>query len=322
MGPEKRQVAHAHPATVVFLDQRHRAQYVEVVNAFGPQGVDVVGVDQVNDLHVPRQHAFHQADRPGFQRFGQQCVVGVGQRIDGDLPRGIPRHVINVDQLPHQFSHGNRGVSVVELDRGVIAQGQHRGVHVAMAAQQILQRGGDEEILLAQAQFLAGLGAVGRVQHPRDTFGAGHLGHRAQVVTGVEALQMQFFQRPRPPQAQGVDAGTPPADHRRVIGDRPYGLGRRPHLALLAIGVMHGFHAAAETDRVDHLGPLELPGVAEIQPVLGLLLLPAIDHRLAKQAMFITDAITVGGNTQGRHAFHEASRQPPQATVAQRRVRL
>jgi hypothetical protein len=67
-------------AAVVFFDQRHRAQHVEVVQAFGPQRVDMVGVDQVDDLHVPR-HALHQRDRPGFQGFGQQRVVGVGDSV-------------------------------------------------------------------------------------------------------------------------------------------------------------------------------------------------------------------------------------------------
>ncbi|MNS69975.1 hypothetical protein D3C72_1033070 [compost metagenome] len=322
MGTEKRQVAHAHPATVVFLDQRHRAQYVEVVNAFGPQGVDVVGVDQVNDLHVPRQHAFHQADRPGFQRFGQQCVVGVGQRIDGDLPRGVPRHVINVDQLPHQFSHGNRGVSVVELDRGVIAQGQHRGVHVAMAAQQILQRGGDEEVLLAQAQLLAGLGAVRRVQHPGDAFGPGHFGHGAQVVAGVETLQVQIFHGPGTPQAQRVDARPAPADHRRVVGNRSHGFRRGPDLSGFAGVVGQGLDTAAETDGVSHFRPLELPRVAEIQPVFGLLLLPAIDNRLAEQPVLIADAVAMTGDAEGRHAFQETRRQTPEAAVAQGRIGL
>ncbi|MNO99242.1 hypothetical protein D3C76_910080 [compost metagenome] len=142
------------------------------------------------------------------------------------------------------------------------------------------------------------------------------------MIAGIETLQVQLLQGPCPPQAQGVNAGSAPAHYRRVIGDRPYGLGRPPDLLGVAIITVHSLDAAAETDRVYDLRAFELPGVTEIQPVLGLLLLPAIDHRLAKQAMFITDAITVGGNTQGRHAFHEASRQPPQATVAQRRVRL
>ena len=38
--------------------------------------------------------------------------------------------------------------------------------------------------------------------------------------------------------------------------------------------------------------------------------------------MFITNAIAVASNAEGRHAFHKARRQPAQATVAERRVGL
>ena len=322
VGTEERQVAHAHTTAVVFLDQRHRAQHVEVVNALGPQRVDVLGVDQVNDLHVPRQHPLHQTDRPGFQRFRQQRVVGVGQRVDGDLPRRIPRHVVDVDQLPHQLGHGNRGVGVVELDRRMIAQGQDRGVHVAMAAQQILQGRGDEEIFLTQAQFLAGFGAVRRVEHPGNTFGPGDFRHGAQVVAGVEAFQVQIFHGPGAPQAQRVDARPAPADHRRVVSNRANGFRRGPDLLGLAGFVGDGFDAAAEADRVNDLWPFELPRVAEIQPVFGLFLLPAVDDGLAEQAVFITNAVTVAGDAEGRHAFHEARGQTTEAAVAQGRVGL
>ncbi|MNZ89805.1 hypothetical protein D3C78_1087410 [compost metagenome] len=177
VGAQKGEIAHAHPPAVVFFDQRHRAQHVEIVDALGPQRVDVLGIDQVNDLHVPGQHPFHQPHRPGLQGLGEQRVVGVGQGVDGNLPGRLPRHVIHIDQLAHQFGHGNRGVGVVELDRRMIRQGQHRGVHVAMAAQQVLQRRGDEEVFLAQAQLLPRFGAVGRVKHPGDAFGASHFSH-------------------------------------------------------------------------------------------------------------------------------------------------
>jgi len=299
VGAEERQVTHAHAATIVFFDQRHSAQHVKIVDTFGAQRVDVLGIDQVDDLHVPRQHAFHQAYRPGFQRLGQQGVVGVGQGFDRDLPSGVPSDVVQIHQLAHQLGHGDGRVGVVELDRRVFAQAQYRAMHVFVAAQQVLQRGGDEEVFLTQAQLLPCFGAIRRVKHPGDAFSAGHFGNGAQVVTGVEALQVQVLHRPCTPQAQGVDACTAPTDHRRVIGHGAHGLAGRPHLDQLAGGVRQGFHAAAKADRVDHFSALELPRVAEIQPAFGLLLLPAIDNRLAEQAMFITDAITVTGNAQG-----------------------
>jgi hypothetical protein len=56
--------------------------------------------------------------------------------------------------------------------------------------------------------------------------------------------------------------------------------------------------------------------------VLGLLLLPAIDDGLTEQAVFVTNAVTVAGDAEGRHAFHEACRQTTEAAVAQCRIGL
>ncbi|MNO99241.1 hypothetical protein D3C76_910070 [compost metagenome] len=163
MGAEKRQVPHTYPAAVVFFDQGNGTQHVKIMDALRAQGVDVIGIDQVDNLHVPRQHALHQAYRPGFQGFGQQGVIGIGQRLDGDLPGAVPLNAVFIDQQTHQLGNGDRRVRVVELDSCLVGQVEQRVVHVAVAAKQILQRRGNEKILLAQAQLLPCFSAIGRV---------------------------------------------------------------------------------------------------------------------------------------------------------------
>lgn len=56
--------------------------------------------------------------------------------------------------------------------------------------------------------------------------------------------------------------------------------------------------------------------------MLGLLLLPAVDNRLAEQAVLIPNAVAMPGDTQGRHAFHETRGQAAEASVAQGGVRF
>ncbi len=142
------------------------------------------------------------------------------------------------------------------------------------------------------------------------------------MVTGIEAFQVQVFHSPCTPQTQGVHTGAAPAHYRGVISNGAHGFVGRPHLDQLAGGIRQGFDAAAKADRVNHFGPLKLPRVAEVQPALGLFLLPAIHNRLAEQAVLIANAVTVAGNAQGRHAFHKARRQAAKAAVAERRVGL
>ena len=76
---EEGEMAHAHVAAVVLVDQRQRRQLAGIVQALGAQAVEMQGVDQIDDLHVARQQPLHQRRRPGFQRLRQQGVVGVGE---------------------------------------------------------------------------------------------------------------------------------------------------------------------------------------------------------------------------------------------------
>ena len=101
-----------------------------------------------------------------------------------------------------------------------------------------------------------------------------------------------------------------PADDRGVVGDRLHGFAGMPDRAAAAL-VVDMFDAAAEMDVIDHFGPLQFPGVAEAQPFVGIFLLPTLVDDLAEQAEIIPDAVAAGGNRKGRHALHEAGRQPP-----------
>src|SRR6266481_10041795 len=94
-----------------------------------------------------------------------------------------------------------------------------------------------------------------------------------------------------------------------------------PNLAVVSLG-FDIFDAAAEMHVIDHLRPLEFPGVAVAQPFIGIFLLPALRDDLAEQAEIVTDAIADGRNGERRHALHEAGRKPSQAAIAERRIRL
>ena len=55
---------------------------------------------------------------------------------------------------------------------------------------QILQRGGDEEIFLAQPQFAARRALVVRIEEFADRFRARLLGDGAEIVAGVEDVEL------------------------------------------------------------------------------------------------------------------------------------
>jgi len=190
-----------------------------------------------------------------------------------------------------------------------------------MARNQILQRGRDEEIFLAQPQFAARRALVIRIQELADRFGARLLGAGAEIVTGVEDVEIERIGRARRPQPQRVDVLAAPAHDRGVVGDRLHGFRRMPDRAVAALDV-DMFDAAAEMHVIDNFRPLEFPGVAEAEPFVGIFLLPAVGDDLAEQAEIVADAVADGGDRQRRHAFHEARRQPSEAAIAECCVRL
>src|SRR6202041_2484293 len=116
------------------------------------------------------------------------------------------------------------------------------------------------------------------------------------------------------------DVRAAPSDDRGVVGDRLHGFRRMPHRAVATPGI-DVFDAAAEMDVIDHLGPLEFPGVAEAQPLVRIFLLPAVVDDLAEQAEIVADAVTDRGNAERRHAFREAGGGPAEAAGAEGRGR-
>ncbi len=188
-------------------------------------------VEQVDDLHVARQQPLQQRHRPALQRLRQQGVVGVAERAGGDLPGLIPFQRVVVDQQAHQLGDRDRRMGVVQLDRRLVGQRADVAVLADMAADQILQAGRGEEILLPQPQLLPGRRVVAGIQHLADGVGAAAIGQRADMVAAVERIQAQRVRRARRPQAQRIDVLAAPADDRRVIGDRLDGLGRLPDMA-------------------------------------------------------------------------------------------
>ena len=60
----------------------------------------------------------------------------------------------------------------------------------------------------------------------------------------------------------------------------------------------------------------------KLEPFVGIFLLPALRDDLAEQAEIVADAVADRGNGQRRHAFHEAGREPPEAAIAERGIRL
>ena len=254
----------------------------------------------------------HQRHRPGFQRFGHQRVVGVAEDLLRQRPGLGPDHAVLVAQQPHQLGHTDGRVRVVQVDGHLVGQVVEPAVLAQVAAEDVLDRGAGEEVLLAQPQLAPGRGAVVRVQHPGNVLELVlHLGG-ARVVTAVEGMQVDMLRRRRPPQPQRADVLGAMARHHHVVG-LGVDLGRRNPARLTAAVV----HMPAEAHREVQAAARELPGRAVTEPRVGVLDLPAFDDRLREHAVLVADAVAERRQAERGHRIQETGRQPAQAAVAQ-----
>jgi hypothetical protein len=213
-------------------------------------------------------------------------------------------------------------VGIVQLDRHLVRQRGEVVILLQVAAQDVLQRGRREEELLAQAQFLAGGRAVGRIENAGQAFGLVAFAQGADVVAGVEGIEQDRVDRLGRPEAQRVDALAAPADDRGVEGGGDDALGRLPDVARIAFWRRGDIDRAAEADFIGALAALEFPGIAVGEPAFRQFDLPAVGHLLAEQAVDIADAVAIGGDVDRRHRFHEAGGETAETAIAKRCVGL
>ena len=117
-GAHDGQVGHANVFLPCLVDNAHAAQAVILQRP--PRG-DIPhkpGIDFVNDLQMPGKQSSEHLDGPLLQRLRQNGVVGVAGGRGGDSPGLIPAQPFAIDQQTHQLRDDQRGVRVVELDKG------------------------------------------------------------------------------------------------------------------------------------------------------------------------------------------------------------
>ena len=279
-------------------------------------------VDEIDNLQVPRQQPTEQLDRPAFQRFRQQRVVGVAQRGARDGPGLLPGEVVVVDQDPHQLGDRDRRMRVVELHRGVIGEIVERGEFVEMPAHQVLQRGGREEILLPQPQLLSLRRRVVRIEDARDRLALRARRGGADIIAAVERRELDRRDRARRPQPQHVGMAAAPAGDRRVVrhgehASRPDT--RAPARCRHRRRGIPPSRRSRSSRRLRRFNSHGLPCASQssgnscCQPSLNALL---------EQAVLVTDAVAIGRDAERRHAVEIAGGEPPQSAIAERGVKL
>ena len=90
----------------------------------------------------------------------------------------------------------------------------------------------------------------------------------------------------------------------------------------MSLVVLVPLGSAPEAHLECDLRAVDLPGVSQVQPLVGHLHLPAVTNGLVEDAELVADAVADGWDLQRRKRVHVAGGQPPEPSVAQARLFL
>ena len=268
------------------------------------------------------EDALHEGHGPLFEGFGQDGVVGVAGAGADVGPGVIPGETFDVHEDAHELGDDEGGVGVVELDEDVLGEVAPFVAFLAEATEDVVDGGGDEEVLLAEAELFAGGGGVVGVEDLGEVLGEDLALDGLDVVAAVEFIEGEFVGGLGAPEAEGGDGLALVADDGEVVGDGLDLLGGDPDpfVAAGAAGVV--LDVSAEADEAGVFGALDFPGVAVLQPVVGLFALFAVDDALAEDAVVVAQAVAGGGEVEGGEGIHEAGGEAAEAAVAEAGVHL
>ncbi len=248
-------------------------------------------------------------------------MIRVTARLDGDGPGVLPRQVVVVDERAHQLDDRQRRVRVVHLDGRLRGKLLERVVPFAIALHDVAHGAGDEEVLLQQAQLAPAVDRVARVEDLGDGLGVDLVLDGRDVVAGVEDADVEFVGRLRREEAQHVHRLAAVADDGHVVRHADDRLGVDP---FRRVDTVHGGVGDGAEDRDGQrlVAALQEPGRAAVEPVVGLLVLEAVDEGLAEEAELVVDAVAETGIVERGQGVEEAGRQTPETAVAEGRVGL
>ena len=310
-------VRHAHHLFRLLLDEGHAGETAVVVHVARGDLAEEDEVDLVDDLQVAREKLFEELHGPAFERLGHERMVGIIEDVGRDVPGVVPGEVVHVDQQAHHLRDGECGVRVVELDDSGLAEIAQVDLVVFRAAEEVLERSGDQEILLFQAKFLAFVVVVVRIEHAGDVLVQTGFEVGADIVALVELGEIEPVERLGGPQAERVHGVVAVAGNRGIVGHGFHILRVDPSAAVRVGVVADLLDMAAELDDACEFGTADFPRVAAAEPVVRLLDLVAVLDDLLEDAVVVADAVAERREFERGHGVEEACREASEAAVAE-----
>ena len=267
-------------------------------------------VDLLDDHVDARQQLADILHRPLLQRFRHDRMVGVCDGVLRDIPGLIPVIAEIIEQHAHQLWNAQHRMGVVELDGDLLMQVVQVRIAAQMPPDDLIDAGAHEEVFLLQAQLLAMLSGIIRIDV------AGDLLDLVDIVAQICRFH-EVLSDLRIPQAQRVGHLGVVADDRHIIRHRAHHEGRDMVDHGLAVLIEPHVHMAAELHVAGMLDLAHFPDVAILQPYIRHFHLLIVLDLLFEQTVLIADAVAMSRKVQRSQGIQEAGGQAAQSAVAQ-----
>ncbi len=216
-----RKMCHLHLSVI---QDRHLAHFFMITGVHLLNPHNEPSVDLLDNLINTGKEPGKQLDRPFFKGFGHNRMVCIGTGLCGHFPRLIPGQVMLIHQHPHQFRDRHGRMRIIELESYLFMELPDIVMLPHILRHRFLYGCGDKEILLFQAELLAGIVVIVGIENLYDITGKILLFHSLLIITLVEGIKLEALHRLRIPDTQRVDNTIAVAHDRHIIGDRLYGL--------------------------------------------------------------------------------------------------
>ena len=314
------QIRHTDHLVVPLLDQGELLDLIQIAWPNLLHLDEKAFVSLEDDLEMTGQNLAEEPHAPFFERFGQEGVVRVGQRPGDDRPGLLPGEAVHVMKKSLQLDHGDGWMGVVELDGDFLGKSLPVTVVLAEATDDVLERAGDEEVLLDQAEFLAALGLIVRIKDLGDSLADVLVTDGLVVTTSVEGLEIEILGRFGGPETQEIDGIGPITRNGNVVGDTDELFRAGPRGDIVADIVEDVLNLAVKIDLGGMLRAHNLPGSAELHPVVRQLDLITVSKFLFEETVLVMDPVSDGREVKGRERIEEAGSKAAKATVAKTHV--
>ena len=279
-------------------------------------------VDLLNDLINTRKQTGEDFNRPFFQCFCHDGMVGVCTGLCCDRPCLIPGQTFLIQKDSHQLCNCYGWVCIVHLDGYFLRKFVDIRMIFFITGYGTLYTGRYEEILLFQTQLFTLDMVVVRIENFYQVSCKIFLLNGFSVITFVKGIQLKTFHRLSIPNHQRVYHIVVVSNDRHIIRNSQYGLIIFLNEFCPSVLSRLSLYITTEFDFKRMLRSAQLKRITVFQPVIRYFHLITVFDLLFEHTVTITDTTSVSSVTKRSKGIHKTCSKTAQTTVSECRIRL